>query len=1039
MRKQISVLTGFCLMLLLTALNAIAQTKDIKGKITDVKDGTPIHGATVRAKGGKASVVTAPDGTFSITVNEQVKQLEVSYIGYAPQSVSLDGQSVLSVALEQSGESLGEIVVVGYGTKTKRDVTGSVAKIQSKDISNTPATSFESAIQGRAAGVQVSQQNGKLGQGINVRIRGASSVTAGNEPLYVVDGIPITTDNLSSNGAPTNALADLNMNDIESIEILKDASAAAIYGSRGSNGVVLISTKKGKAGTSKIELGYYTGNQRATNRRKFMNAQQYVEYFKQAGVGAAKQDYAAGYYATLQDAEDDYESYVENHFTNYSAGTDDWQTGKINTNWQDQVFRVAPISQYDMSITGGNDKTKIFFSGQYLDQKGILIGNQYKRYSGRLNIEHKVKNWLTAGANLSFARSLNYRLTNDDEFSTPLQIVALSPITPVIDPRTGLTSGALDLATGSPNTSYPVYYNPLLNVDDAFYHTLVNRTIGNAFLNATIVSGLTFRTELGMDQLNQTEESYYGKQTARNTGVANGAGTYATTQMLNINTNNYFAYSKTFKNVHSIDATLGMSYQNRNQVYSTASGEQFPSDSYKTLSSAASKTDASSGSTSNTLLSYFLRANYKFANKYLLGVSGRIDGSSRFGANNRYGFFPAVSAGWILTEEQFLKQTKWLNFLKLKASYGVTGNDNISDFASRGLYTGDAAYGGQAGQKPYQIANPDLKWETSIGTDLGVEGSVLDSRLSFEVEVYQRKTKDLILSVQIPGTSGFSTQYKNVGNLNNKGIELTFNTINISTHDFRWTSMINFSVNKNKVTNLGGQELGSSVNRAREGQPLGVFVAKEFAGADPDNGDALYYTNTLKSDGTRDHSTTNDYNAATEVVIGHPNPDFIYGFGNTFSYKGVDLDILLQGVHGNSVYNGGGTYMSASGSNGFDNQTIDQLGAWKNPGDKTMIPEARLFYANGTDPSSRYISSGSYMRVKAVTLGYNLPKSITSHIGLDRVRVYARAQNLFTITKYKGWDPEVNADYQASNINQGVDFYSAPQAKTFVFGLNVSL
>ncbi|MDR6339381.1 TonB-linked SusC/RagA family outer membrane protein [Filimonas zeae] len=1039
MRKQLSMLMGLCVLLLMAATGALAQSKEVKGKITDSKDGTPIQGATVHARGGKASVVSAADGSFSITVDARTRQLEVTYVGYAAQTVALNGAAPVTVSLEQSGETLGEIVVVGYGTKSRRDVTGSVVKVQSKDIANTPATSFESALQGRAAGVQVNQQNGKLGQGINIRIRGASSVTAGNEPLYVVDGIPITTDDLSSTIAPTNALADLNMNDIESVEILKDASAAAIYGSRGSNGVVLITTKKGKAGTSKLELGYYHGNQRATGRRKFMNATEYVNYFKQAGLGAAKLDYAAGYFNTLQEAIEDYESYIPSRFTRYAAGENTWETGAVNTDWQDEVFRTAPISQYDMSVTGGNDKTKVFFSGQYLNQKGILIGNSYKRYSGRLNIEHKLKNWLTAGANLSYARSLNYRVSNDNAFSTPLQIIALSPITPVIDPRTGLLSGALDLATDAPNTNYPVYYNPLLNVDNAFYHTLVNRTIGNAYLNANLLNGLTFRTELGIDQLNQTEESYYGKLTARNTGVANGNGTYATTEMLNLNTNNYFQYAKTFGTVHSLDATLGMSYQNRQMVYSTATGEQFPSDAYKTLSSAASKTDASSGSTSNTLLSYFLRASYKFANKYLLGVSGRIDGSSRFGTNNRYGFFPAVSAGWVLTEENFLKGEKWLSFLKLKASYGVTGNDNISDFASRGLYTGDAAYGGQAGQKPVQIANPDLKWETSTGADIGVEGSILQSRIGFEVEVYQRKTKDLILSVEVPGTSGFSTQYKNVGNLTNKGIEITLNTTNIQTRNFRWTSTLNFSANKNKITNLGGQELGNSVNRAREGEALGVFVAREFAGADPANGDALYITNTVKADGTRDRATTNDYNAATDVVIGNPNPKFIYGFGNTVSYKGFDLDVLLQGVNGNQIFNKAGTYMSASGSNGFDNQTVDQLAAWKNPGDITMIPEARLFYPNGTDPSSRYISSGSYLRVKAVTLGYNLPRTLLNQIGLDRVRVYARAQNLFTITKYEGWDPEVNSDYQASNINLGNDFYSAPQAKTIVFGVNIGL
>ncbi len=316
--------------------------------------------------------------------------------------------------------------------------------------------------------------------------------------------------------------------------------------------------------------------------------------------------------------------------------------------------------------------------------------------------------------------------------------------------------------------------------------------------------------------------------------------------------------------------------------------------------------------------------------------------------------------------------------------------------------------------------------------------STFKNRIEIEFDYYTRNTRDLLLNVEIPGTSGFSTQFKNVGNLENKGFEITLNTTNISSHDFRWTSSLNFAKNKNKITNLNGQILGTDVNKAIEGLPLGVFYTKEFAGADPANGDALYYKNTLKSDGSLDRSTTNDYNAAADVVVGDPNPDFVYGFGNTLSYKGIVLDILLQGVSGNQIYNGGGQYMSASGSNGFDNQTLDQLDAWQNPGDITMIPEARLFYPNGTDPSSRFISDGSYLRVKAVTLSYSLPASIISRFKISNAKIYARAQNLFTFTKYEGWDPEVNADYQADNINLGQDFYSAPQVKTIVFGINLS-
>jgi TonB-linked SusC/RagA family outer membrane protein len=1027
--------TLLLIFILFTALSSFAQTT-VTGKVTDEQTGAPIAGASVTVKGEKTGVVTEADGSFSITTNSSAKSLLISFVGYADKEVTITS-SALNVALTQSSKSLNDVVVVGYGTKMRKDITGSVSQVNAKNITNTPATSFETAIQGRAAGVFVQQQNGKLGQAINVTIRGGSSVTGGNQPLYVVDGIPVTSGDLSGNGSYTDALSDINMNDIASIEILKDASSAAIYGSRASNGVVLITTKKGRAGTSKIEFNYFTGVQNPTGKREFLNAKQYVDFLTQAALGAAKQDVIYGYEPNLHVAKQDEIDYVESRFTRYSAGNEDWKTGKVNTDWQDYAFQHAPISQYDLNVSGGTDKTKVFISGQYLDQTGIITANQFKRYSARLNIEQHIRDWLFVGANMNFARSKNNRLSDDDQFSSPLQIVALSPITPVIDPRTGLISGALDPETGAPNTNYPVYFNPMLAYgNDAYYHTLVNRTFGDVYLNATILPALIFRSEFGMDQLNQTEDSYFGRLTARDVGVPHGDGSYRTTQALSYTTNNYFNYKKTFADVHNLDITVGMSYEQHNFDFSEADAQEFPSDAFKKLTAGAVKTGATSSSTGDVLLSYFARVNYKFNDKYLVALSDRIDGSSRF--SKQYGSFPAASVGWVLSEEKFLENNKFLNFLKLKAGYGLTGNNEIGDFDARALYT-SAAYGGQAGQIPSQLGNPNLKWETTIGTDIGFESSILNNRIDIDFDYYVRKTKDLLLLVQVPGTTGFPDQLQNVGNLYNKGFEIEINTTNISTRNLRWTSSFNFSRNKNKVTNLGGQVLGSDVNKAMEGQPLGVFYTREFAGADPANGDALYYKNTLKSDGTLDRSTTNDYNQANDVVVGDPNPDFIYGLGNTVTYRDFDLDVLLQGVYGNQIFNGGGQYMSSSASNGFDNQTIDQLAAWKKPGDKTMVPEARLFYPNGTDNSSRYISDGSYMRVKSVTLGYNLSKNLITRWKLDHLRVYVRAQNLFTFTNYKGWDPEVTADFYNDNINKGYDFYSAPQFKTITVGLNIGL
>jgi len=1025
--------------LLLTTQILWAQIR-VTGTVTDARDNAPLAGVTVAIKNSTASAVTTDvSGAFAISAPAN-STLVFSYVGY--QTVERAAAANMSVSLTAGTNSLTEVVVVGYGTKLKRDLTGSVAKVGAKELANTPATSFENAIQGRAAGVFVEQQNGKLGQGIKVRIRGASSVTAGNDPLYVIDGIPVITANLSSNGSQTNPLADINTNDIESIEILKDASSAAIYGSRASNGVVLITTKRGKAGKSKIDFGFFTGLQKPTGKVDFMNAEEYVGFMRQAAVGAAKQDVLQGYYSNLADALADESDFVESRLRRYSAGNDDYKTFKVNTNWQDQAFQRAPISQYDLNFSGGNEKTTFYMGGQYLDQTGMTINNALKRYNGRLNLDHKFNTWLNLGMNLGFTRTLNERVSNDNAFASALQMVALSPITPLIDPRTGKKSGAADPnRNDAPNTNYPVYYNPLLNSDGgASYNTTVNRTLGNLFAQAQILKSLSFRSEFGIDQLNQVEDAYYGPITVRNASYPRGGGFASTDQILNITTNNYFRYATNFSDKHDLDAVVGTTFQDQQTFSSYAEAEGFPSEAYRKLASAATKSDASSSETRFAFLSYFARANYKLLDRYLLTLSGRYDASSRFGRNNRWGFFPAASVGWIISDEAFLRNSNTLSFLKLKASYGLTGNAEIGNFASLGLFSGDAAYNGIPGQRPTQLANPDLKWENTASSDIGVEFGFFNNRITAEVDVYTRNTRDLLLNVQVPGTSGFSTQLRNIGKLENKGLEFTLNTENIAAKNLRWSTSINFGLNRNKITDLDGQEIGTGdVNRGREGEALGVFVAREFAGADPANGDALYIKNSVDASGKVDRSTTNDYNEANDVVIGNPNPDFIYGIRNTVTFKALDFELLLQGVQGNDIYAGGGQYMSASGSNGFDNQTRDQLAAWKQPGDITMIPEARLFYPNGTDPSSRYISDGSYLRLKALTLGFTVPQTVLGRIGIERTRIYLRGQNLLTFTNYKGWDPEVNADFQATNINQGVDFYSMPQARTIIFGINIGL
>jgi TonB-linked SusC/RagA family outer membrane protein len=992
--------------------------------VTSAEEGSALPGVSVLEKGTSNGTTTDASGAYRLAVGDNAT-LVFSFIGLVTQEIAVGNRTTADVQLSADVQSLNEVVVVGFGTQGKRDVTGNIAKVSGATIENTPVPTVEQALQGRSAGVFIQSNNGKLGQGIQVRVRGSSSISASNQPLYVIDGIPVTSESQSSSTAQTNPLADLNFNDVESIEILKDASAAAIYGSRASNGVVLITTKRGKSGRTNFNVGYYTGVSSPTRTREWLNTQEYVEFFSEARANAV----ALGLSRTTQAA-------LDARFTRYAAGdAAGWQVPTINTDWEQQAYQQGRVSQYDISANGGTDKTRFYVSGSYSDQEGILIRNLFQRMSGRLNLDHQATDKLSLGVNFNLARTVNGRLSNDNAFSNPMQAVALPPMTPVIDPRTGELSG-----------NYTLYYNPLINRDFSSNTTTGLRTISNVYGNYNITPGLTFRSEWGLDLLVQNEEQYYGRETARNSNAASGLSVNNWVQISNYTTNNFFQYSKSLGDRHNLDAVLGMSYQDSKRDESRLEGQQLPSNAYRQIVAAADITSGRSTETRYAFLSYFSRLNYKFNNRYLLSLSGRVDGSSRFGRNNRYGFFPAASVGWIISEESFLKNSNALSFLKLRASYGITGNAALptnvrlnGDFGALGLYSGDAGYAGTPGQRPSQIENPDLRWEQTAQTDIGIEYGILGDRITGELDYYVKNTKDLLLEVNVPGTSGFISQFRNVGRLRNRGFEIVINSQNV-VGPFKWSTNFNIARNRNRITNIQGQVIeGGIINRAVEGYAIGVFFAPEYAGVDPANGDALYFRNTVNADGSTDRTTTNDYNEAQRVVIGDPNPDYIGGITNNFSFKGVDLSVLFQGVFGNDVYNAGGQYQSANGSNGYDNQSRDQLRRWRNPGDITDVPQARLFAGNGTGESSRYLSDGTFVRLKTVTLGYNLPKTLVNRIRMQQIRVYASAQNLLTFTDYEGWDPEVNADYLASssNIALGTDFYSAPQARTFTFGINL--
>ena len=1015
----------------LTAWNGYAQERVVTGRVTSGDDGSALPGVSVSVKGQTRGTLTNDTGDYRLSVPSSAT-LVFSFIGFTAVEEAVGDRSTINVALRTDVRNLSEVIVTGFGQQIKRELTGNIAKIRPSDITDQPVTSFDQAIQGKAAGVQVNAGSGKLGQGIQIRVRGQSSVSASNEPLYVIDGIPATTTNLALSGGATNPLADINPQDIESIEILKDASAGAIYGARAANGVVLVTTKRGKSGRTNISFGAQYGASTPTRKVEFLNTEQYVDFYLKAAANSDRID------ELDPNDPDSYTSYMKGFFDAQSLGTFG-TPNQVSTNWGDLAYQDAPFQQYDININGGNEKTTFYLSGQILDQKGILIGNALGRYSGRINLDHKVSDRFRVGFNSGLSRTLNERISGDRQFDNPIQMVALPPMTPSIDPQTGLPVG-----TPPGDISIPAYYNPLINIGNAYYNTTVYRNISSVYGQLELAKGLSFRSEFGLDVLNQQEELYYNSKTQRNFGAPQGLGRNRYVRVENYNTNNFFSYVTSFGR-SALDATLGMSYQQSQDKRNFIEGRDFPSDAYRMIASAAKFSSGSSSQNDFRFVSYFARANYKFADRYLFGVSARIDGSSRFGRDSRYGFFPAVSAGWVISDEDFLKNNNVVSFLKLRASYGRTGNAEIQragvlqNFAQLGLFIGDAGYATQPGQRPSQLSNPNLRWETTDQADIGIDFGFLNNRLNGEIDFYDKKTTGLLLDVNVPGTTGFSTQFRNVGSLTNRGIEFVLNTENL-TGAFRWRTSLNFASNRNRITNLQDQIIEGGLNamsRAVEGQPLGAFFTAEYAGVDPANGDALWFKNTTNTDGSIDRSTTNRYAQAQRVVVGSPLPKWQGGVTNTFSYKGFELSVFFNGVFGNKInFYGVGRFSSANGR--FeDNQTVDQLAAWTPENPNTNVPEARLFFNNGAQPSSRFILDGSYVRLRNVSLSYTLPRNVISKIRLANVRLFVTGQNLLTFTDYAGWDPEVNADDIVTNIAQGYDFYSAPQARTITGGINI--
>lgn len=975
----------------------------LTGRVTDQNE-IPLIGASVQEKNNTTNgTVTDADGRFELILSENAQALVISFTGFAAKEVVISrATSDLSVSLEEDVSLLNEVLVIGYGNSSKRNLTDNVALLHSEDLSNIAVSNFQSTMSGKAAGVRINQTSGKVDAGINVTIRGTSSISAGREPLYVLDGMPLINVNESSNGAPMNPLLTLSPSEIESINILKDASSAAIYGARGANGVVLITTKKGQAGKPLVSLNMSTGISSPTNVIELLNTAEYKELFTEAAIN------------TL--GPEDGTAEIEGLFDYLANGTD-WRNNEVDTDWNDIIFRDGQQSDVDLAVSGGDLKTQYYFGGAWNTTKGILVGNDLDRISARMNIKHQLSQKIAAGMNIGVSGAKIERVDNDNSFTSPVEAIAQSPLSPVYN----------DDGTPNANTLYP---NFLLEDLYANYTTKLRRITGKVFAEYKFIENFRFNTDFGYDNSHQTEDQYRGTLTPFMS--TNGYAYNSNVTSENYIWSNYFTYENELSRSAFLTVVAGQEFNNSNRVFATVTGTQFPSDDFQSISSAAEITAGTGANTTYNFLSYFARAALNLHDKYYLKASIRRDGSSRFGSNERYGFFPAFSVGWIVSEESFLKNNRTLSFLKVRGSFGQLGNSEIGDYASQTLYNG-VSYNKISGIRLEQPGNNNLTWEKSKQIDLGVEFGLFNDVITGEVDFYTKNTDGLLFSVPLPGSSGQLSFNKNIGNVESKGVEVVLNSKNIRSKNLQWTTSFNIANNTNEIKSLpnGNADIitGETINRV--GESVASFFLPEFAGADPATGDALYYTDGAGS------ATTNAYEDANRIIAGNSQPTWIGGLTNEINFKGLVLSFTFIGEWGASIFNGGGVYQSSS-ADYFDNQTIDQLDRWQNPGDITNVPQARLYGQNGTGPSTRYLQKGDFIRLRNVMLSYNLPKSLTEKVNVGNARIFITGVNLLTFTQYTGYDPEARADFDSYGFDHGWNFYSAPQAKTTSIGINVN-
>lgn len=962
---------------------AFSQTI-ISGKVTD-NNNLPLMGVSVILQGSSIGTTTDFDGKYSLSDNiDENAILSFSYIGFEQQEIVIGNRSTINVQLIEETDYLDEVVVVGYGSQLKKDITGAVATIDSESFESRPNIQVGSLLQGQSSGVQVLSSSGKPSAGFSVRVRGTNSINASSEPLYVVDGVP------------TNDTRSINPSDIDAITVLKDASSAAIYGAQGANGVVLITTKRGTTSKPTVSIDTYTGFSQAWNTLPVLNGEQYRDLMTEMGQ-------------------------------NPRAG---WDFYTARTDWQNEIFQNGFSSNYQASVSGKSASTNYFVSAGYLSQEGAVRSSELQRRNFKINLEQDINDWLKVGSRLAYTVYRDVDVNDNNSINQGGVLLGALSTPPII--------GVYNADGTFTSNPFQNWENPLASTDGLDREFNDQRFLGNVYLEAIFLDGFKYRFNYGIDNNNGVYDSFLDPFRTGYGVAIGGEAIHSTSKKSYYIVENTLSYSKVF-NKHNVEALVGSVAQKFRYEGSDITTRNFASDAITTPSGGAEIMSASAWKSERSNASFLSRINYSYADKYLITANFRADGSSVFGSDQRWGYFPSFSLGWRVSNEKFFGENTFVNDLKIRAGWGVVGNDNIDAYSYFGRVGTGANYpiGGaaQPGTYPASIENLELKWEEAEQTNIGIDVSLFNNRVSLTADAYIKKTKDLLLNAPLPTSTGFDSATRNIGEIENKGLEFALNTSNIETENLSWNTGFNISFNRNEVVDLVGQELlqgGITGGRGepslvREGEPLGTLYGYVFGGVDPATGDAYYIDVNGES--------TFAPKPEDRTIIGDANPDFYYGLTNSINYKGFGLFVFLQGTQGNDMLNV--TRIETEGMIDPKNQSFAVVNRWRQPGDITNIPRASWSNSDNSRVSTRFIEDGSYLRFKTITLSYDLSQNILDKLGITSLKIYGTGENIFTITNYSGFDPEVNA-YGGSNTIQGIDFGTYPQTRNLILGINVT-